>query len=143
MSDFQKRAKVACNWITNALSEKLTSRKMSFSECPIPADTFSDFIDQVHYGVVTSNGAKQLFDLLWDKPDANVFDLMFEHDLFNVENAGELEAMVDQLIADNPDKAEAVKTKPQARGWFVGQIMQLTNRKADPKKLNEILTAKL
>ena len=51
--------------------------------------------------------------------------------------------LVDALIAANPDKAAAVKDKPQAIGWFVGQVMKETGGKANPAAVNEILKAKL
>jgi len=51
--------------------------------------------------------------------------------------------VVDTLIAGHPDKAEAVKAKPQAIGWFVGQVMKETGGKANPAAVNEILKARL
>jgi len=51
--------------------------------------------------------------------------------------------MIDELIAANPGQAEAVKAKPQAIGWFVGQVMRQTQGKANPGAVNEILKAKL
>ncbi len=51
--------------------------------------------------------------------------------------------MIEQLIAANPGQAEAVKAKPQAIGWFVGQVMRETGGKANPAAVNEILRRKL
>ena len=42
------------------------------------------------------------------------------------------------LVAKTPDKAADVKTKPQAIGWFVGQVMKATGGKANPQAVNEI-----
>ena len=39
--------------------------------------------------------------------------------------------------------AAAVKDKPQAIGWFVGQVMKATGGKANPAAVNDILKAKL
>jgi len=50
---------------------------------------------------------------------------------------------VDQNIAAIPDKAAAVAEKPQAIGWFVGQVMKATGGKANPAAVNDILKAKL
>ena len=52
-------------------------------------------------------------------------------------------AIVDQLIAANPARSPQVKDKPQAFGWFVGQVMKATGGKANPGVVNEILEAKL
>ena len=48
-----------------------------------------------------------------------------------------------QLIAANPGQAAAVKEKPQAIGWFVGQVMKATAGKANPTTINQLLRAKL
>jgi aspartyl-tRNA(Asn)/glutamyl-tRNA(Gln) amidotransferase subunit B len=66
-----------------------------------------------------------------------------KHGLVQVTDTGALEAAADKIIAANPDKAEAVKSKPQAIGWFVGQIMKETGGKANPAAVNDILRRKL
>ena len=58
-------------------------------------------------------------------------------------DTGALEAIIDALIAANPDQAGAVKEKPQAIGWFVGQVMKQTSGKANPGVINGLLKAKL
>ena len=45
--------------------------------------------------------------------------------------------------AANPKQVEQVKEKPKTMGWFVGQVMKATGGKANPKAVNEIVTAKL
>jgi aspartyl-tRNA(Asn)/glutamyl-tRNA(Gln) amidotransferase subunit B len=54
-----------------------------------------------------------------------------------------LEALIDRLIEANPGQAAAVKAKPQAIGWFVGQVMRETGGKANPGAVNALLKAKL
>ncbi len=66
-----------------------------------------------------------------------------KHGLVQVTDTGALEAVADKIIAANPDKAAQVKDKPQAIGWFVGQMMRETQGKANPAAVNEILKAKL
>ena len=60
-----------------------------------------------------------------------------------VTDTGALEAAVDEIVAANPDKVEAARSKPQAVGWFVGQVMKATGGKANPAAVNAILKAKL
>ncbi len=50
---------------------------------------------------------------------------------------------MDEVIAANPDKVEAVKDKPAMLGWFVGQVMKETGGKANPQVVNELLKKKL
>ena len=47
------------------------------------------------------------------------------------------------MIAANPGKLEQAKAKPQAVGWFVGQVMKATGGKANPQAVNELLKKKL
>jgi aspartyl-tRNA(Asn)/glutamyl-tRNA(Gln) amidotransferase subunit B len=50
---------------------------------------------------------------------------------------------VDQIIADNPAQVEKAKVNPKLAGWFVGQVMKATGGKANPKAVNEIVSARL
>ena len=60
-----------------------------------------------------------------------------------VTDTGEIEAAVDQIIADNPAQVEKAKQNPKLAGWFVGQVMKATGGKANPKAVNQIVSAKL
>ena len=70
-------------------------------------------------------------------------EIVEKQGLKQVSDTGALEAIVDRLIAANPDQAAAVKDKPQAIGWFVGQVMKETAGKANPGTVNQLLRAKL
>ena len=50
---------------------------------------------------------------------------------------------MDEIIADNPDKAGQAKTKPAVIGWFVGQVMKSSGGKANPQTVNALLKKKL
>jgi aspartyl-tRNA(Asn)/glutamyl-tRNA(Gln) amidotransferase subunit B len=60
-----------------------------------------------------------------------------------VTDTGAIEAAVDAIIAQNPDKVEQAKAKPTLLGWFVGQTMKATGGKANPAAVNALLKAKL
>ncbi len=89
------------------------------------------------------------------KPGREVFAEMFatgkaaaaiveEKGLTQVSDEGEIAAIVDQIIADNPAQAEQYRAgNVKLIGWFVGQVMRATQGKANPKLVNEILTKKL
>jgi aspartyl-tRNA(Asn)/glutamyl-tRNA(Gln) amidotransferase subunit B len=52
-------------------------------------------------------------------------------------------AIVDEIVAKNPDKVADAKTNPKAIGWFVGQVMKSSGGKASPQAVNELLKKKL
>jgi aspartyl-tRNA(Asn)/glutamyl-tRNA(Gln) amidotransferase subunit B len=55
----------------------------------------------------------------------------------------DFEPVVDRLIAENQDKWEICKTKPQNAGWFMGQTMKATGGKANPATVNEYIQKRL
>ena len=71
-------------------------------------------------------------------------DIVEEKGLEQITDTGEIEAVIDKIIADNPDQAQEVRDgKEKTIGWFVGQVMQATGGKANPKMVNELLRKKL
>jgi aspartyl-tRNA(Asn)/glutamyl-tRNA(Gln) amidotransferase subunit B len=92
--------------------------------------------------VISSKIARQVFDHMW-AGEGSPKAIVEARSLVQVTDTGLIEGVVDKLIASNPDKADAVKAKPQAIGWFVGQVMKETGGKANPAAVNEILKAKL
>ena len=70
-------------------------------------------------------------------------EIVDKRGLRQVTDTGAIEAAIDAIIAANPDKVQAAKEKPQAIGWFVGQVMKETGGKANPGAVNALLKAKL
>ena len=67
-----------------------------------------------------------------------------EKGLEQITDTGALEAIVERLLADNPDQVEQFQGgNEKVIGWFVGQVMKETQGKANPKAVNELLRAKL
>ena len=63
--------------------------------------------------------------------------------LGQISDAGEIEALVDKLIADNPGQAAQFADNPKVIGWFMGRIMQATKGQANPGLVNALLRKKL
>ncbi len=135
-------AKLVANWVTNDLAARLTAAGTPISDSPIAPDEISELVALIEEGVISSKIAKDVFERMWageGRPRA----VVEAQGLQQVSDTGALEVLVDQLIADNPGQASAVREKPQAIGWFVGQVMKATGGKANPGAVNQILKAKL
>jgi aspartyl-tRNA(Asn)/glutamyl-tRNA(Gln) amidotransferase subunit B len=135
-------AKLVANWTTNALLSRLAEAGLEIEASPIPPQDIAQLVELIETDVISSKIAKQVFDLMW-AGEGTPKAVVDKHGLVQVTDTGAIEAVVDALIAANPDKAAAVKEKPQAIGWFVGQVMKETGGKANPAAVNEILRAKL
>jgi aspartyl-tRNA(Asn)/glutamyl-tRNA(Gln) amidotransferase subunit B len=135
-------AKLTANWVTNELLGHLVKDGLDIGESPIPPADIAGLVELIETEVISSKIAREVFEHMWAGEGAPAA-IVEARGLRQVSDSGALEAMIDALIAANPGQAEAVKAKPQAIGWFVGQAMKQTGGKANPGSVNAILKAKL
>jgi len=135
-------AKLVANWVTNDLAARLTAANLDIQDSPISAGDIAELVKLIEDGVISSKIAKDVFERMWTGEGAPA-EIVEKQGLMQVSDTGELEAIIDGLIAANPAQAESVKEKPQAIGWFVGQVMKATGGKANPGAVNQLLKAKL
>jgi aspartyl-tRNA(Asn)/glutamyl-tRNA(Gln) amidotransferase subunit B len=135
-------AKLTANWVLNDLLGRLGKDGLEIKASPIAAADIAALVALIEDGTISGKIARSVFEHMWAGEGAPAA-IVEKHGLVQITDTGAIEAAVDALIAAHPDKAEAVKDKPQAIGWFVGQVMKETGGKANPAAVNEILKAKL
>ena len=135
-------AKLVANWVTNELLAKLSAAGTSFTDSPLPHTDIAQLVELIENGTISSKIAKEVFEHMW-AGEGRPAEIVEKRGLVQINDTGAIEQAIDDLIAANPDKAEAVKDKPQALGWFVGQVMKATGGKANPGTVNELLRKKL
>jgi len=140
-------AKPAANWILGDLSGALNRNEISISESPIRAERLAGLITRIEDGTLSSKLAKQVFDAMWDG-EGDADDIIAARGLKQVSDSGALEAMVDEVIANNPDQVAQYRAADEAKrkklsGFFVGQIMKASQGQANPQMLNALLLKKL
>jgi aspartyl-tRNA(Asn)/glutamyl-tRNA(Gln) amidotransferase subunit B len=137
-------AKLVANWVTNELMARLTKEGIEISASPLPPLHIAQLVELIETNVISSKIAKAVFEHMWDaKGSITPADIVKREGLTQVNDMGAIEAEIDAIISANPDKASEVALKPQAIGWFVGQVMKATGGKANPGTVNEMLKAKL
>ena len=135
-------AKLVANWVTNDLAAKLTAAGLDIAESPISPAAIAELVALIEDGTISSKIAKDVFERMWAGEGA-AGEIVEKQGLKQVSDTGALEKIIDDLIAANPGQAAQVKEKPQAIGWFVGQVMKATGGKANPGVINQLLKAKL
>ncbi len=135
-------AKLVANWVTNDLAAKLTAAGQDIADSPISPAAIAELVALIEDGTISSKIAKDVFERMWAGEGA-AGEIVEKQGLKQVSDTGALEKIIDDLIAANPGQAAQVKEKPQAIGWFVGQVMKATGGKANPAAVNDILKAKL
>ncbi len=110
---------------------------------PVSAAQLGGLVDRVADNTLSRRIAKEVFEIMFESgQDADA--IIEERGLKQVSDSGAIDAVVDQTIADNPDKvAEYKGGKDKLIGWFVGQVMKASQGKANPQMANEALKKKL
>ena len=135
-------AKLTANWVTNELAAKLASGGLDIEDSPLPSSAIAELVALIEEGVISSKIAKEVFERMW-LGEGGARAIVEAQGLQQVSDTGALEKIIDDLIAANPGQAESVREKPQAIGWFVGQVMKATGGKANPGTVNQLLKSKL
>ncbi len=134
--------KLAANWVINELFGRLNKEGKDVEHSPVSAQQLGGLVGLIADGTISGKIAKDVFEILWTE-GGDPAEIVEKRGLKQVTDTGAIEKAVDEIIAANPDKVEAVKAKPTMLGWFVGQVMKQTGGKAAPAAVNEILKQKL
>ncbi len=136
-------AKLAANWVTGTLAAQLNRHGFEITACPLSAERLAGLLHRVQDNTLSNKLAKEVFDALWQGEDSA--DAVIEaRGLKQITDSGAIEAMVDAILAEHPDKvAEYRLGKDKLFGFFVGLVMKAAKGKANPQQLNEVLKARL
>ena len=134
--------KMAANWVINELFGRLKKEDHAITESPVSPDQLGGIIDLIAKGDISGKIAKDVFEIVYSE-GGDPADIVEKKGLKQVTDTGAIEAAVDEVIAANPAQVEKAKANPKLAGWFVGQVMKATGGKANPKAVNEIVSAKL
>jgi len=140
--DKRRDAKAAANWIINELFGRLNKEGREIGASPVTAEQLGAILDLIAAGTISGKIAKDVFEVVWSE-GGDPHRIVEERGLKQVTDTGAIEAIVDAIVAKNPDKVAQAKDKPAVVGWFVGQVMKSSGGKANPKLVNDLLKAKL
>ncbi len=136
-------AKLAANWVINELLGALNKDEKKLSESPITAKNLGGLIALISDNTISGKIAKDVFAEMYETGKAAA-DIVEEKGLKQVTDTGAIEAIIDEVIAENPDNVAAFKGgKDKLMGFFVGQVMKKSQGKANPAMVNQLLKEKL
>jgi len=138
-ADASGDAKLAANWVMGELSAALNRDETGIDASPVTPAQLAALIARLKDETLSSKTAKTLFEALW-AGEGEVDAIIEARGLKQVSDTGELKAIVERVVADNPDQVEQFRAgKEKVLGFFVGQVMKHTQGKANPKQVNELL----
>jgi len=140
------QAKRVCNLLTQTGLKMANERGCSVAGLGIEPDSLAQLAKMVEAGDISATASVAVFEEMV-KSGKNAQVLAEELNLIQKSDAGELEVIVDEVLAENVKAVEEVKSggkkSKKARGFLLGQVMQKTKGQANPKVVSEILAKKL
>lgn len=137
------KPKEVCNYVMGELMRLMSETGTLAEELEMDPKKIAEIIELVAEGKINRTAAKEVFEAVF-KENAEPKKYIEEHDLVMVDNSDEVEAIITQVINDNPKSIEDLKSgKAKARGFLVGQTMKALKGKANPQTVNKILDEKL
>ncbi len=141
------QAKSVANWMLGELSAALNREPRARAESKVNPVQLGALVTRIADGAVSNKLGKQIFEALWEGA-GEVDEIIEQRGLKQVSDRAELSRLVDAVIAGNDAQVQQYRNAaPEKRGkmigYFVGQVMQQSNGKANPKQVNELLSEKL
>jgi aspartyl-tRNA(Asn)/glutamyl-tRNA(Gln) amidotransferase subunit B len=136
-------AKLVANWIMGDLSSLLNRHEKSIADSPVSVDMIAGLLTRIADNTISGKIAKDVLEAMWNgEGDADA--VIEKRGLKQITDTGAIEAIVDEVIANNPDQlADYRAGKDKLLGFFVGQVMKASKGKANPAQVNELLAKKL
>jgi aspartyl-tRNA(Asn)/glutamyl-tRNA(Gln) amidotransferase subunit B len=134
-------AKKVANWMLTEVLRELKGGDIA--DCPVSPEHLAGLLMLIDEGVISGKIAKTVFaEMLTTGRDAAT--IVKDQNLLQVSDADELLTVIRLIIADNPGQVADFRAgKQKLIGYFVGQVMQRTKGKANPKLVNELLVREL
>ncbi len=135
--------KASANWILSELMRELNNAGKSATDSPISATNMAELIKIVDDDTISGKQAKEVLIEMFES-GKTASQVVEEKGLKQISDVGEIEKIIDEIIANNAGQVAAFRGGNQKlMGFFVGQVMKASNGKANPKVVNQVLAKKL
>jgi aspartyl-tRNA(Asn)/glutamyl-tRNA(Gln) amidotransferase subunit B len=136
-----KNYKTAANWVTVDIKSYLNKEAITIEQFPLKPETIAQLISLIDEGKVSHSIASQkIFPLLIAAPNQTPLSIAESNNWIQESDDSALEELAKQAIAKYPDKVEEYKSgKKGLLGLFMGEVMKLSQGKADPKKASKLV----
>ncbi|HET6408267.1 MAG TPA: Asp-tRNA(Asn)/Glu-tRNA(Gln) amidotransferase subunit GatB [Chthoniobacteraceae bacterium] len=134
-----KKPKNVANWIINDLLSSLAAAEKTIADCPVSAHSLDELVNLIDAGTISSKQGKEVFSEMFasGKPAAQIVE---EKGMKQESDTGAIEALCQQAITNSPKAvAEYQAGKVQAINAIKGQVMKLSQGKANPVLVSEVL----
>lgn len=136
-------ASVAANWMLGDFSRYVNEKELPYENLPITMKDLADLLALVKSGEIHLNAAKKVLRTMFDE-GGKPADIVKAKGLSQITDEGALEAIVDAVLAENPQSIEDIKNgKDRALGFLVGQAMKASKGKGNPQGMRALIEKKI
>jgi len=137
--NYTKDAKAVSNWIMGDLLGYLNANNLELQDVKITGQGLGEMIGLMEKGTISSKIAKTVFKAMLETGKAPQ-TIVEEQGLVQISDEGAIMAVVEQVVANNPQSVADFKAgKDKAIGFLVGQVMKETKGKANPGLVNKLI----
>ena len=131
--------KVVSNWVMGDLMRELNRHHITADQAPVTPVHLAGMLQLMENGTISGKIAKTVFDEMYQS-GKQAHEVVAEKGLVQMNDSSELASLIRQVLASNPSQVEAYRSgKQKVFGFLVGQTMQATQGKANPKMVNALL----
>jgi len=117
----------------------LKEKELTMEDIPIKPAQLAELLKLVKDGVINGTSGKEVLKEMFNS-GKNPDEIVKEQGLSQVSDTGELEAIIEKIVADNPKSLEDIGAgNEKAYGFLTGQVMKATKGKANPQVANKII----
>jgi aspartyl-tRNA(Asn)/glutamyl-tRNA(Gln) amidotransferase subunit B len=131
--------KVVAGWVMGELQRNLREFDHTMASNPVGPERLGELLDLLAAGTVSATAAKDVLAEMFTS-EASPATIVERKGLAQISDTGELEAVVEQVVAANPELADKFRGgKRGVLGALVGQVMRETRGRANPKLVSDLL----
>jgi aspartyl-tRNA(Asn)/glutamyl-tRNA(Gln) amidotransferase subunit B len=135
--------KSAANWVMGEVQATLNSRGVDITKFAVRPADLAQLLNMIRDGLISHAAAKRVFSLMAENGKPPV-QIAHEEGLIKVGDDAALAGWIDQALAEHPEEAKRyLAGERKLQGVLVGFVMKRSGGRADPKRVNQLLAARM
>jgi aspartyl-tRNA(Asn)/glutamyl-tRNA(Gln) amidotransferase subunit B len=135
--------KVATNWLTGNITAYINEKGIDLEDLNLKPETLKELVDLIEKGTISGKIAKDILPEIIESGEEPI-KIVESKGLTQINNTDEISKMAQELVSKNPKQVEEyLSGKTKVLGFFVGQIMKLTQGRANPEIVNSLVIEEL
>lgn len=136
-----KHIKTAANFLMGEVKGYLNQRAIEITEFPLKPVVIAELVNLIEGGKVSySIASNKVFPALFEHSNITVLEVATLLNVIQDSDEGSIANYVKQVLESNPTEVQRyIAGEKQLVGFLMGQLMKVSQGKADPKQANPML----